>query len=131
MRSAITGLIVQSHTKKQMEYKWDRFCNRCFNRLKDTAINCDHCGSDFVKKHIVISEIHKKTPDFKIRKQWIGRTGEYIIDTDFGLVKNTPIEAGWYGGYFISDEPPHDVWLLNANNLRSPDRGTEHGRRQN
>jgi hypothetical protein len=51
-----------------MEYKWDRFCNRCFNRLKDTAINCDHCGSDFVKKHIVISEIHKKTPDFKIRK---------------------------------------------------------------
>jgi ribosomal protein L40E len=52
-----------------MEYKWDRYCIKCFNRLGDTAVHCDHCGYNYAKKHIEITGLHKKTNEFKNRKR--------------------------------------------------------------
>ena len=97
-----------------MESRWDRTCDRCFASLSDTAVHCDRCGQDFVQKHVRITALHKKKALYKDRKQWIGKTGEFIIDTDYKDVEITPIEAGWYGGYFVPDESPSDTWLLGA-----------------
>ena len=95
--------------------KWDRYCVRCFWNLEDTDVRCRHCGHDFVKLHIRITAIHKKdSHNFKDRKLWIGKTGEFIIDTDYTSVKNSAIGAGWCGGYFIPDESPSETWLHNA-----------------
>jgi len=95
--------------------KWDRYCVRCFWNLEDADVRCRHCGQDYVKLHIRITAIHKKdSRNRKDRKLWIGKTGEFIIDTDFKDIKNSEIEAGWYAGYFIPDESPTETWLQNA-----------------
>ena len=97
-----------------MESKWDRYCISCFAELSDTAVHCDRCGQDYDRKHVKITALHKKEALYKDRKRWIGKTGEFIIDTDYKDIENTPIEAGWYGGYFAPDGSPDDIWLLGA-----------------
>jgi len=95
--------------------RWNRCCIRCFYDLEDTDVRCRHCGYDYAKLHIRITAIHKKDrQNYKDRKLWLGKTGEFIIDTDYKYAKNSDIEAGWYGGYFIPDESPSETWLHNA-----------------
>jgi hypothetical protein len=83
--------------------------------LEDTAVRCI-CGYQYQKTHIEITAVHPKHSGMarKDRKRWVGKTGDFILEVDYKNVNITPVEAGWYGGIFIPDEPPSEPWLQNA-----------------
>jgi tetratricopeptide (TPR) repeat protein len=95
--------------------RWDRFCTKCFQDLDDDAVHCNKCGQNYAKLHIKIIEIHPKSGlGRRDRKLWTGQTGDFILETDYSDVKNSPIPEGWCGGYFIPDGSPTQTMLLNA-----------------
>jgi hypothetical protein len=110
-----------------MANKWDRSCNNCFRPLDDTAVRCV-CGYEYPVMHVEITAVHPKATGLgrkearEFRKQWVGKSGDFILEEDYKSVKDTAIEAGWYGGIFIPDDSPTESELQNAIQYRETPR---------